>query len=396
MRIAEISAFSQFSVGKIMKDIKDYHNSHTNAVCKIFYSRGDKNESNDFCLFGNKFLVLFNALFARIFDNDGFCLKNNTKRLIKQLNRFKPDIVHIHCLHGYYLNSKLLFSYFFEHPTIKVVWTMHDAWAITGHCCYFNFAKCFKWKKHCESCPQKKEYPASYLIDNSSFNYDEKRKIFSSLPFNQMVIVTPSHWLSDIIQESFLSKYKVFTIHNGINTNVFNTKNDSNGGKPYPPFTNNKKVLLGVASVWDTRKGLSFFNEISDFIKDDWEIVVIGKIDKKTKLSPRIRHIERTTDQFELKRIYQSASVLLNPTLDDNYPTVNIEAQACGCKVLTFDTGGARETDCGNLYLAQSMNIEYLISKINEISLYPVRPINYQKIDKERMGLEYNTLFNSL
>ncbi|MGN1373576.1 MAG: glycosyltransferase [Candidatus Coproplasma sp.] len=388
MRIAEVSAFSQYSVGKIMRDIKKYIDEETDDVCEIFFARGDDKKEIGINKIGNDFLVKVNALLARIFDNDGFCLPAITNTLIKRLKAFNPDVIHLHCLHGYYLNAGRLFKYLQDNPQIKVVWTMHDTWAFTGHCCYFSKADCHRWETQCYKCPLKNEYPISRVFDNSKKNYLKKKSIFTSLSEDRVNIVTPSQWLGDLIDKSFLNKYKITTIHNGINTEIFNTE-PSSEIIDLPE----KKIILGVASVWDSRKGLDTFIELSKVISDDWCIVLIGKLTKAIDFPDNIIHIERTSNQSVLKKYYQSANVLLNPTLDDNYPTVNLEAQACGCKVLTFDAGGSKETDCGNLYLVDSTCVADIAKQIETISEYSLNQVNIQKVNKHTMAFTYFKVF---
>ena len=388
MRIAEVSAFYQYSVGKIMRDIKKYIDNNTNDVCEIFYARGKEVNIKGVTKIASNLSIYINALIARLLDNDGFCFKGVTKKLINELKKFNPDVVHIHCLHGYYLNVELLFKYFKDNPKIKVVWTMHDAWAVTGHCCYFNKANCNKWEKQCEKCPLKSEYPKSNFIDNSKRNYIKKKEIFTSLNSEQMIIVTPSNWIKDIFKKSYMNKYEIINIYNGIDLNVFNTI-----GKPLNK-NNQKKKLLCVASVWDSRKGLDTIIELATKIDDSWEIIIIGKILNKIKMPKNIIHINRTNNQETLKHYYQECDVFFNPTTDDNYPTVNLEAQACGAKVLTFDTGGCKETNCGNLYLCSKD--EFVNIKIEELYKNKLNFIDNDRLSIIRMIKDYCNIFRRI
>lgn len=392
MRIAEISAFSEYSVGKIMRDIKGYIDSKTDDVCELFYARGTKNSRQGMHYFGNRFRIGINAFFARVLDNDGFCFKQTTKSLVKALKKFKPDIVHIHCLHGYYMNVNVLFNYLSTNPHIKVVWTMHDAWAFTGHCCYFDMINCQKWNQMCFSCPLQKEYPKSNVLDCSTKNYIKKRRIFNSLEKNRIVLVSPSNWLANLINHSFLKEYKTIVIRNGINTNVFNSNNQFEK----LPQLSKKKILLGVASVWDKRKGLDAFIKISEQISSDWQIVLIGRIIGKFSFPKNITHIEKTSDQGVLKAYYQNATVLLNPTLDDNLPTVNLEAQACGCCVITYDTGGCKETNCGNMIVVKKGDIDGIIRELNNSENFQKKDIEISQLSVDTMASKYYSLFLNL
>lgn len=389
MRIAEVSAFSQYSVGKIMRDIKNFIDKNTDDVCEIFYARGDGPQEKGFNKFGKNAEVYLNAARARIFDDDGFGFKGNTHRLIKQLEAFKPDIIHIHCLHGYYINVELFFK-FLKESGVKVIWTMHDAWAFTGHCCYFSMVDCEKWRNQCCRCPQKNEYPSSIVFDCSYRNYQKKKEIFTSLPVEQLKIITPSNWLSNLVKESFLKKYSVETVHNGINTDIFNMVES----KEFISIPKNKKILLGVASVWDKRKGLDTFLNLSKVLSDDWHIILIGRIDKKITFPLNVTHINRTNNQEVLKAYYQKASLFLNPTLDENFPTVNLEAQACGCKVLSFNTGGCGETNFGNLFLTKSNDVEKLRLELEECLGKDFLAIDNEKISLLAMASGYYKSFS--
>jgi glycosyltransferase involved in cell wall biosynthesis len=213
---------------------------------------------------------------------------------------------------------------------------MHDCWAYTGHCSYYSFVECDKWETHCESCPQLNKYPKSLGLDNSYGNFELKKVAFRELP--NLLIVTPSHWLSGEISRSILKEYPIQVIHNGIDLNFFKRKKGS-FRKSYG--LESKKIILGVASVWDNRKGLYYFKEISKLLNENEVIVLVGI--ELTGFS-NIISIKRTNDIEELVNIYSSADVFFNPTLEDNFPTVNLEAMACGTPVITFDSGGSKES----------------------------------------------------
>lgn len=388
MKIAEISAFANFSVGNIMRDIKNYIDNNSNDICKVFYARGNKIENKDYINFSSKLKIYLNAFFARLLDNDGFCFKNSTRKLIKELDKYQPDIIHIHCLHGYYFNSKLFFKYLITHPNIKVIWTMHDTWAFTGHCCFFNRIDCSKWKTGCNHCQLIKDYPQSLFLDHSQKNYALKKRIFNQLPVDQMKIVVPSKWLENLLSYSYIKKYEVKVIYNGINLKLFNNLNNTS-------FVFKSKIILGVASVWDDRKGIDFFLKLNEILESDWKIILIGQLGEEIKLPNDIVHINRTSNREELIKYYKNAAVLFNPTLDDNYPTVNLEAQACGCKVLTFKTGGSQETNCGNLYVAESKDMNIIYNQIKQIANSKLNDVDCEKLSSDRMAKEYYNYFKN-
>jgi glycosyltransferase involved in cell wall biosynthesis len=285
---------------------------------------------------GSDIGVKIHAGLSRITDRQGFYSKRATKRLIEFIEEYNPDIIHLHNLHGYYLNLPVLFSFLsiYNRP---VVWTLHDCWAFTGHCSYFDYVGCDKWKTGCHHCPQKKRYPKSLILDQSKRNWEEKRRLFTSI--QNMTIITPSNWLADLVCESFLGKYPVQVIHNGIDLDVF---------KPTPSTWKEdhgitKPMILACASRWDQRKGFADVLKIAEILPE-YQVVIVGIDSKQAKNLPsNIVGIQRTNSVQELVKIYSAADVFINTTYEDNFPTVNLEAIACGTPVITYDTGGSPE-----------------------------------------------------
>lgn len=260
-----------------------------------------------------------------------------TRKLLKKLDAFQPDLLHLHNLHGWYVNIPMLFRYIKKH-NINVVWTLHDCWAFTGHCPHFQENNCEKWKTGCYGCELHMQYPKSYL-DNSKWMYAIKKACFTGV--KHMMIVTPSQWLASLVKESFLGRYPVQVIHNGIDLAVFQPRNSGFREKYH---LDNKKIILGVASQWGKKKGLDVFLELSQRISEAYQIVLVGTSEKTDAILPdSILSIHRTNNQQELAEIYSAADVFVNPTREDTFPTVNIEALACGTPVVTFDVGGSPE-----------------------------------------------------
>ena len=268
---------------------------------------------------------------------------------------------------------------------------MHDCWAYTGHCSYYSYVECNKWETHCEECPQLNKYPKSVGFDNSYYNFEMKKESFKGI--NNLRIITPSHWLAGELSRSFLNSYIISIIHNGIDLEVFKPK-ESEFKERYG--IKNKKVILGVANVWDERKGLNTFLEISNQLKDNEIIVLVGI---ELGDHPNIISLKRTNSLDELVDIYSAADVFLNPTLEDNFPTVNLEAIACGLPVVTFDSGGSKETIDSELSkvltnpklneILQSIN-ELLEQRINKIEL---REHTLKYFDKKIMLNQYIDLY---
>lgn len=312
--------------------------------------------------FCNKSYTNIQAMQSYFFGNYGFNSVAITKRMVSEIERLNPDIVHLHNIHGHDCNLEILFSYFKERK-IKLIWTFHDCWAFTGYCTYFSMNDCNKWKNECEKCTQRSTY--SLLFDRSNELFHRKKRLFDGL---DMTIVTPSIWLADIVKQSFLKDYPIEVINNGIDLEVF--KPISSDFKQKHHIPNKKSVVLGVAFYWDARKGLDFFTALSQRLdKEKYQIVLVG-IDKRIErqLPNNIITINRLQSQSELAAIYSSSDVYVNPTREDNYPTVNIESLACGTPVLTFRTGGSPEMldeTCGSV--VECGDIDALESEIIRI-----------------------------
>lgn len=339
MKIVEINSTPYGSTGKI-----------TREICKIVESNGDeaflftkkwRNSSikmNNHFYIGNFIENLFARIFCPIFGIEGKFSYFSTKRLITKLKKINPDIIHLHNIHGWYLNFDLLFDYI-KKSKCNIIWTLHDCWSFTGHCPNFETIKCEKWILGCFDCKQLGNYPAM-KIDNTNKMWNNKKKWFASL--SKLTIVTPSRWLKDLVKQSYLKKFETVVINNGIDLNIFkpvksNFKEKNNIA--------NKKILLGVSFGWGYLKGLDVIVTLSHLINNEiYQIVLVGTDDNIDKILPsNIISVHRTNNQKELAEIYSSAYVLINPTREDNYPTVNMESIACGTPVITFNTGGSPE-----------------------------------------------------
>lgn len=328
------------STGRICCELAEKCSADGNE-CKIAYGRGEvPQEYRKFAVpIGGTLNVLWHGFLTRLFDKHGFASKRATARFLRWADEYDPDVLWLHNIHGYYLNIEMLFAWIKSRPQMQVKWTLHDCWAFTGHCAYFSFVECEQWKTKCSHCPQKHKYPAS-IMSAACKNFERKRAAFSGV--KNMTIITPSQWLADLAKQSFLQEYPVEVSRNTINTSVF---------KPTPSdFRNrygleNKIMILGVASVWDERKGLNDFLRLAEAADDHFAIVLVGLNNKQAKTLPtNIIGIPRTNSEQELAEIYSAADVLFNPTYEDNYPTVNLEAEACGTRVISYCAGGAPET----------------------------------------------------
>jgi glycosyltransferase involved in cell wall biosynthesis len=266
--------------------------------------------------------------------------------LLAKLEKIQPDVVHLHNMHGYYVNVEMLFEWLAAHEDVQVKWTLHDCWAFTGHCVHFQYVGCDQWRDGSECamrCPQLNSYPKTMCASSSGWGYQRKRACFTQLPRSRMTLVTPSHWLEGLVKESFLAKYPVEVRHNTIDRSVF---------KPTPSDfrrrygIGNRFMILGVACPWTERKGLGDFVRLANELDSErYVIVIVGLCKRQIREMPNgIIGIERTDSPQELAAIYTAANVFFNPTREDNFPTVNLEAEACRTPVIAYNTGGCRES----------------------------------------------------
>lgn len=353
----------------------------------------------------NLFQEKIHALESRIFDNHGLSSRSSTKKIIEKIKEIKPDIIHLHNIHGYYINYKLLFD-FFSKTNIPIVWTLHDCWSFTGHCTHFDYINCEKWKSHCYKCENKKSYPASYLLDNSFNNFSIKKKYFTSI--KNLTIIPVSYWLEGLVRNSFFKDVpgiRIETIHNGIDLNIFkpSERQDIINLKKKLNIST-KKIILGCANQWYAKKGYEDFINLRKLLNDSFAIVMIGVNEKQKQELTRlgIIGVTKTQDANELALYYSSADLFINLTYEDNYPTTNLEAIACGTPIITYNTGGSVEAvgkETGEIVKKGDFNmlcqtIQSMIDKGKNISACRNQAINcFNKDDKFK---RYISIYSSI
>lgn len=351
------------STGKISEDIGLIARQSGYEV-RMAYGRKAVNSQLTLWRIGHKWDYLWHGVESRLWDNHGFASRRATKQLIRQIEEWKPDVINLHNLHGYYINVGILFNYL-KKAHIPIVWTFHDCWPFTGHCSHFEGYNCYKWETECKHCPAQRFYPASWFVDRSRKNFRKKKELFNGL--HNMIIVTPSQWLANYVSRSFLKNYEVKVIHNGVDLSVFSpSKNENILDKYNLP---NKAIVLGVASIWGGGKGLKDFVLLRERLSSSVQIVLVGLTTKQAKDLPEgITAISRTENRAELAALYSAASVFVNPTYVDNFPTVNIEALACGTPVVTYKTGGSPEAiDEETGIIVEKGDIDGLLKGVKEL-----------------------------
>lgn len=379
------------SVGRITLDLYHVIKQSGNA-CMIAYGRGNAPEGIHSIRVNPKIDFYSHVLLQFATGAHGSGSIASTKKLIRKIDEFKPDIIHLHNVHGFYLNIELFFNYL-KKLDKPVVWTLHDCWSFTGHCAYFDYVGCDKWKSGCHDCEQyKSAYPYGLLKDNSVYNYKKKKELFNGL--RNLTIVSPSQWLKDYVEQSFLKDYPVQVIPNGIDLTQFKpVKGELTNRYDMPE----KHIILGVANMWETRKGLTYFISLAKQLSSKYQIILVGLNEKQKKELPsNIIGITRTQNVNELAQLYSLSSVYVNATLEDNFPTTNLEALACNTPVITFETGGSVESvdeTCGKIVPKKDITklkeaIEYVCEHPDEYKNCLKKAKQYNKEDRFQEYME--------
>lgn len=387
------------STGRIVSELKNTLENHGDK-CVAAYGRGKSDEKDTFCI-SNKADLYVHVFLTRITDRTGFYSKKATIKLINMIIKEQPDLIHLHNIHGYYLNIELLFRFLAQYKR-PVVWTLHDCWPITGHCTYFEkfggYSKCTKWKNQCQDCDRSREYPKSFK-DGTIWNYKQKKKLFTYL--DNITIITVSDWLKKQIEESFLKKYPVHTIYNGVNKEIFNLKKGGNLREIYK--LQGKKIVLGVANVWSLLKGLEDFIQLSKILnKDEYTIILLG-IDeqKKQTLPPSIIALPRTENLAALAAWYREADVYCCVSRAETFGMTVIEALACGTPVVSYDICAMREIITpGSGFLAKNVGdikeIAELIYKCDKKNMMINCVDNSNMFDTKKQLEKYLILYEKI
>lgn len=399
MKVLEINSVPYGSTCNIMLGIRDVAESIGIRVdtSSGYSTHPYRNLPSNHINIGGKLGKTLHMLLARFTGYNGCFSYFATKKLIRRIKQEHYDLIHLHNIHGWYLDIPMMFRYIKKH-NIPVIWTFHDCWPFTGQCPHFTMAKCYKWREGCHNCSQYRDYPQSY-VDLTKKMWNLKKKWFTDV--KNMTIVTPSQWLADLVRQSFLREYPVKVINNGIDLSVFKPTASNFKTKHNIPKTT--KILLGVSFGWGERKGLDVFIELSKRLNDDYRIVLVGTDCNTDKfISSNVISIHRTQNQTELAEIYTAADLFINPTREENYPTVNMEALACGTPVITFNTGGSPEIiddTCGLVVDCDDIDgLESHIRQICEKKIFSTQNCLDRAVsfDRNKRLKEYVELYKSI
>ena len=346
MKVLQIN--SHYDQGGAARIVATLHRGlqKVSADTYVAYGRGFVSKEENVYMFGNMPDIYMSALFSRICGLNGCFNRRATRKLIHFIEQIQPDIIHMHVLHGYYINVPMLFHYI-NKKQIPCVWTFHDCHAFVGNCGYFF--DCRKWEKGCGDCPYLRNYPASLRFDNTNKMWKEKKALFTKN--SNQIIVTPSNWLKEEIRKSFFADYECVTIHNGIDiTNTFYPRNKAECREKHG-YMLQEKLILGVAEGFrDNRKGVEYILQLAKELKREAKVILIGWDKEKNNLLKGLNNVitlKNTRDKELLAEYYSMADVFVIPSLAENYATTSLEAMACGTPVVGFDVGGIAEQLAG-------------------------------------------------
>lgn len=332
----------------------------------IAWGRADGESASQKIRVGNKISVWFHGILTRLFDLHGYGSYFATKRLVSQIRKIKPNIIHLHDIHGYYINLKVLFNYLKE-SGIPVVWSHHDCWAFTGHCAFYSTVNCNKWQTECHDCPLSKDYPGSLFVDNSRKNYRLKKELFTSL--DKLYNVGVSEWISKELKKSFLKKYPILTICNGIDTDVFRPRQEYEKEVREKYGLGNGRILIGVATAWGERKGLSDYYKLRERLGDEYVIVLVGAPESIQQSLPKgMIGIQRTDSIDELCKLYSASSIVLNLASAESFGKTTPEGLACGVPSIVYNcTASPDLVDEGTGIVVEKSDIPALVDAVNTI-----------------------------
>ena len=307
--------------------------------CRLAYGRRAANcDDIPTIRIGSDWDTRLHGALSRVFDDQGFHSAVATRRFLKQVWQYDPDVIWLHNLHGYYLDLRQLFGYL-RTCGKEIRWTLHDCWSFTGHCAYFDYVGCDRWKTGCHDCPQKKTYPASLWADNSKENYAAKKALFTGIP--NLHLVVPSQWLRDRVKASFLKEYPVEVVYNQVDPQAFHPM-PGDFRKKYG--LEQKILLLGVANIWEERKGLKDFVALAQLLDPRFRIVLVGLSPEQIASLPgSILGLPRTDNVQQLVQLYTTADLLVNPSVEETFGMTILEAHCCGTPSLVYQGTACEE-----------------------------------------------------
>lgn len=338
MKVLQVNAtYGLGSTGTIVRDLKECCEEH-GIECYVAYALTDEKVERGYKI-GNWFFNKLHALLSRIAGKQAYFSYIPTLWFIHYIKKLQPDVVHLHNLHSNYINLPIFLKYLAKN-NVRTIITLHDCWWYTGGCYYYTAAVCSKWLDKCGKCPKRFFETPAYFIDKSAEILNDKKKYLLAIP--RLYFVGVSDWISNEARKSFLASKTIMTIHNGIDLSVF---------KPTPSDLREKLgltgkyVILGPASKWLDPINSVALNYFIKVMRDDEVLLLFGTLSSYVNgLSEKVKLYGYTKNRQELAALYSMADIFVNVSREDTLSLINVEAQACGTPIITFDATGPKET----------------------------------------------------
>lgn len=363
MKVVQINAiYGSKSTGTIVREIQSCSEQHgIEGYVAYSISNIPKSEITKGYRIGNRMTAKWHALFSRVIGKQAYANCITTWFFLRWLDKINPDIVHLHNLHSNYIHLNMLLSYLAKHDIATII-TMHDCWYFTGGCMHYSSIGCDKWKTGCGHCPKRKQIP-SYFFDTTKSVLEDRKKYLSAIP--RLTMVGASEWIANEMRKSQLRDLNITFIHNGFDLNNFcpteTTKRKELG-------LENKFVIIGPATKWLLPVNKPTFDYFISNMTDDMALVLYGSSNNPSIFPPNVHLLGYTKNRKEMAEIYSMADVMVNCSREDTLSSINLECQACGTPVVTYEATGNKETvDDMSGFAIPTGNHKVLFDKVIEI-----------------------------
>lgn len=362
-----VSGLNEGSIGRTAEQLSQLVQSR-GWRSFVAYSRYNLGSTSEVYRVDNKLSTLFHALLTRLFDMCGYGSYFTTKKLVRVIKKINPDLIHMHIIHNYDINLKVLFN-FLATSGLPIVWTQHDCWSYTGHCAFYANASCDKWKTECNNCPKSKEFPKSWFYDGSRRNFRFKKRIFTSVPEDKMCIIAVSDYVKNDIEQSFLNKFRIKRIYNAIDTDVFVPSQNCSQEIRQKYNLGNGVLLMAFATSWSERKGISDYFKLREILDDSYTIVFVGVNDElKARLPKGIIGIKNTSSVDELVKLYSTADIIMNLASEESFGKTTPEGMSCGTPGIVYNCTASPElVDEKTGIVCEKGDLTGVVSAIKEI-----------------------------
>lgn len=339
MRVVQINAVCDVgSTGRICRELND-------AIIEYGYRGvilyGNGTSEYEFSQkVSSDFSVKVHALMARLFGKNSAYSPGSTLKILNFLRTYKPDVVHLHNLHGNYVNIKPLLR-FLAKENIPTVLTLHDCWFFTGKCVYYTIVDCENWKKGCQHCPKLRGDIPSWFFDRTGEMWQEKKRLFAAIP--RLAVIGVSDWITNEAKQSFLKDAVILKrIYNWIDLSIFYPR-----GKEFAGafgISEDKYSILCIGAGWGEKHyKTKYLLELAQMLPENYEIILAGMVPFADQLPENIKAVGYISSTEDLAKLYSACDVYVHLSREDTFGKVIAEAIACGTPAVVFDSTACPE-----------------------------------------------------